>query len=317
VKLAAQSSESTPIADETEPPAAQLNTDTLTPTGATDAIPLDPAGEATLAFTYAVTTQRAGTAIHAELRDADGALAGGWTVRAQPGTGSWTSGNAAIDVTEQVTLAPGTAFTLTIVVTAPAALAEAQSVSLYVRSTVTTDAGSEPGVADNAPVATLTATLPLPPGDVQDADAPIVAGTPVGPGTAICAQAAPSPAGTPLAAGTYATFACTNTDTSPFSFGVSDLTPTWEWASAPGPGCEAVEPASWSTAGSAVQGPFDPAANATICVFLRPTTPASGEASESGSLQFEYLARGRRGLRSSPDRHPRRDAGRGPDPDDR
>jgi hypothetical protein len=134
------------------------NTDWLEAASATDPVALDPGQQQSYAFTHYVTTHRTGTAVHAELRYADGSIAYGWGLSAQAGGGEWAGGDAVGDVTEWGTLVPDTAFTLSLVVTAPAAVDVEQTVSLYVSSTARGE--TETGVVETGPLATLTVVPP-------------------------------------------------------------------------------------------------------------------------------------------------------------
>lgn len=149
------SMESTDDAPEIPP-----NTDSLA-AGATDPVTLDPGQQATFAFTYHVTTPRTGTAIRAELRHTDGTIASGWGLSAQAGGSAWADGSGAVDVTEQGTLGPDSAFPLSITVTAPADVTAEQTVSLGISSTASTERGeTETGVVETTSLASLTVVPP-------------------------------------------------------------------------------------------------------------------------------------------------------------
>jgi hypothetical protein len=140
----------------------------LTPAGA---VTLQPGEARELAFAYTVTTERTATSIHAELRDVNGNGAGGWTLQSQAGQGSWAGAGTVADLDETGTLAPGGTFTLTVRIVAPAGITEAQTVNLFVGTTVSTASGVETGLPGLAP---LVAATVLPPPIPTPTETPIV-----------------------------------------------------------------------------------------------------------------------------------------------
>lgn len=140
---------------------AMPNTDTLTPTSDTAPVTIQPDQSRQYAFTYAVTTPRTGTTVHAELRMVDGGPATGWLLQVLAGGGALAGDGPATDATESSTLTPGGTFPLTVIAHAPATATAPQTVSLYIRSTATTERGeAENAVVGNAPVAALTVAPP-------------------------------------------------------------------------------------------------------------------------------------------------------------
>ncbi len=132
--LETEDSGDAPVVDEGPP--ILPNTDSIA--GGADPAALNPGQQATFDFTYTVTTYRTGTHIVADLRHGDGSIAYGWGISAQAGGGAWAGGDAVVEVGEWGSLEPGTAFTVTVIVTAPAGVDAEQSVSLWVNSTAPT-----------------------------------------------------------------------------------------------------------------------------------------------------------------------------------
>lgn len=156
------------------------NTDTLVAVSPVEAT-LAPGAQQAFTATYTVTTSRTGTRIRAELRFADGSPANGWSLSTQAGAGAWADGGASVDVMEEGTLAPGGAFTLSLVVTAPSEVAAKHTVSLFVSSIASTGHGDETGVAPGGPVASLTVVPPPPTPNSLTCDVP-AATTEIAPG---------------------------------------------------------------------------------------------------------------------------------------
>jgi hypothetical protein len=124
-----------------------LNRDSMTALAPNAAVTLRPGDQHGVAFTYLVTTERAGTIISADLRTADGGPAPGWMIQGQAGQHVGNGSGAQIELRETGTPTPGATFTLTFTIQAAADVTDEQIVTLYVRSTVVADNGSvEAGV---------------------------------------------------------------------------------------------------------------------------------------------------------------------------
>lgn len=135
-----------------------VNTDALRVTDGVTTHTVQQGASATVSITYTVTTPRTSTTIYARLSGATD----GWTITspqlpdADPAatTAAWT---------EAATLQPGTAFTLPIVITAPATVAQDHAVSLHLWSVANGEKGQETGVAKtDLRIATITALAPPP-----------------------------------------------------------------------------------------------------------------------------------------------------------
>jgi len=135
-----------------------VNTDALRVTDGVTAHTVQQGASATVAITYTVTTPRTSTTLYARLSGASD----GWTI-SSPQLPDTDPAATTAAWTEAATLQPGTAFTLPIVITAPATVAQDHTVSLHLWSVVEGEKGQETGVAKtDLRIATITALAPPP-----------------------------------------------------------------------------------------------------------------------------------------------------------
>lgn len=153
----ATSGDASPTVEPTVTP--QPNTDAVTLLAPTGAISLAPGATTTLDLVYAVTTERTSTSVQLELRRADGQLADGWLLAVLP---DGVLEAPATDITDGTALVPGSSFPLGLLVQAPAEVAEAQPVTLHIRSVEASDGVARDAVTSDSPIATLTVTPPTP-----------------------------------------------------------------------------------------------------------------------------------------------------------
>src|SRR5690606_14137949 len=99
------------------------NTDSLDAISGLQPVSLYPGESHVVGLTYLVTTPRTATAVHAELRLADGTLATGWLLAANTGTQSVAATGPAVDMSEDASVAPDSSFPLLLTITAPADIA--------------------------------------------------------------------------------------------------------------------------------------------------------------------------------------------------
>lgn len=152
----------TPTPDTTPVP----NTDWLTPLPSPGEMVLAPGETVLIDVTYNVTTGRAATLVHTELRRADGTPANGWALSLQPGEPPHL---AATDATNATALTPGSSFDLAILIQAPPTVDEGHTVSVFISSVETNDSGDRVALTGDAPVVNLTIT---PSGEDDAGDAP-------------------------------------------------------------------------------------------------------------------------------------------------
>jgi hypothetical protein len=149
-----------PTQEPTAVPTEQVwvNTDTLRVTDGVTAYTVQQGASATVAITYTVTTPRTSTTLYARLSGG----ADGWAISSPQLPDADPTATTAV-WTEAATLQPGTAFTLPIVITAPATVAQDHAVSLHLWSVAAGEKGQETGIAKtDLRFATITALAPPP-----------------------------------------------------------------------------------------------------------------------------------------------------------
>lgn len=135
------------------------NTDTVVTGSSLAQVSLSPGAAHTVAFSYYVTTPRTGTLIAAELRGSDGTPATGWVLTAD----GMSSNVPAVTLTDGTALDPGTAFQVSLTITAPIEVSSEQSVQLFVRGTGLTSQGDvATPVTGESPLVSVTVVPPLP-----------------------------------------------------------------------------------------------------------------------------------------------------------
>lgn len=146
-----------------------VNTDSLAVVMPASGVPLAPGSAEQIVVRYQVTTPRVSTVVYAELAGD----AAGWMV-SSPALGDADGSATTAMWVEAGTLAPGNAFELPIVVTAPVGVAVDQVVELHIWSEVSTGAGGEAGVAwPGLSGAVFTVVAPAPDIAEPPADVPV------------------------------------------------------------------------------------------------------------------------------------------------